>query len=381
MKRILFPLAVCTFSVVMQAQQDVFAITGKPGQQIIFNDFRTLDVNSNRAGDVLLTSEQNIPVYSQVLKSSIQETVHPLHSYKAQAMAAAAYRNGKMFYLPMFSSNIYVLDAATKAVTLVENSVIKSTPCDLGSQVVRMASAADGNIYALSNSGSQLIKISSEKGQYSVTDLGKVQFPVEASDPAAIQQMYGGDMIADAQNNLYVLAAYGNVYKLNLAARKAELAGKIKGLPEGYSVNGAAVQSNGKVLVASAKGRELYELDLATLEAKPMRTGFDMPVYDLASQFLYGESKPSPALTAAELSIYPTNVDQKTVNITAPANLGGLTADFYDGGGKKVLSKTLAKGNRTHQIGVESLPQGMYIVNVMDESGRLLITKKIIVTN
>ena len=45
---------------------------------------------------------------------------------------------------------------------------------------------------------------------------------------------YGGDMIADAFGNLYVISAAGNVFKLNPNSMDASFVGKIKNLPEKY---------------------------------------------------------------------------------------------------------------------------------------------------
>jgi hypothetical protein len=66
---------------------------------------------------------------------------------------------------------------------------------------------------------------------------------------------------------------------------KAKFMGKIAGIPENYSVNGSAVNSKGKVVIASAKGASLYEVDLTTLQAKPLGGEQNLHIYDLASKY------------------------------------------------------------------------------------------------
>ncbi len=78
------------------------------------------------------------------------------------------------------------------------------------------------------------------------------------------------DMIADADNNFYVFSASGNVFKVITKELKAKYIGKIAGIPDNYSVNGSAVNAQGKVIIASAKGAALYEVDLETLQAREL---------------------------------------------------------------------------------------------------------------
>jgi hypothetical protein len=88
-------------------------------------------------------------------------------------MAALAYdpSNNNLVYMPMFSSNIYVLNPQTKEITLIENNVARVSSCDINSHITRMATGYNGNIYAVNNAGTQFFK-SVRKGQYVVNDLG-----------------------------------------------------------------------------------------------------------------------------------------------------------------------------------------------------------------
>lgn len=51
------------------------------------------------------------------------------------------------------------------------------------------------------------------------------------------------DMVADSDNNFYIFAASGNVFKVSAKELKAKFIGKIAGIPDNYSVNGSAVNA------------------------------------------------------------------------------------------------------------------------------------------
>ena len=57
--------------------------------------------------------------------------------------------------MPMFSSNIYILNPKTKEITLVENNIARVSSCDINSHITRMATGYNGNIYAVNNAGTQ----------------------------------------------------------------------------------------------------------------------------------------------------------------------------------------------------------------------------------
>jgi hypothetical protein len=81
-----------------------------------------------------------------------------------------------------------------------------------------MSTGNDGNIYALSNSGSQLLKIFYKDGKYAVTDLGIVKDDSGNGENqlSKMQTGFGGDMISDDNNNIYVFSAFGSVFKVSL---------------------------------------------------------------------------------------------------------------------------------------------------------------------
>ena len=65
-------------------------------------------------------------------------------------------------------------------------------------------------------------------------------------------------MVADANGNLYLIQANRNVFKVNIETKMAKWLGTIKGLPQGFSTNGAMVEAGSKVIVASSESTVGY---------------------------------------------------------------------------------------------------------------------------
>lgn len=387
MKKHLFPLFLLLLGVNAQAQQDFFAITGKDTQSISFNDFRAIDATNGTSGEKFFTTDSSAKVFSQTKKGIVAEDRNSYNHSQSVTLAALAYdsSNNNLVYMPMFSSNIYVLNPKTKEITLVENKVARVSSCDINSHITRMATGYNGNIYAVNNAGTQFLEINKKAGEYTVTDLGIIK-----DDPSngrnsftAMETGFGGDMIADADNNFYVFAASGNVFKVLTKDLKAKFIGKIAGIPDNYSVNGSAVNAQGKVVIASAKGGALYEVDLTTLQAKQLPGEQGLHIYDLASKY-FANDKSSPVNTlAANLDIYPTRVDEHYINVHVNNNLkGAIKLNIFDMAGKNVMTQSLSveNGSMDEKVYLKGLVTGAYIVNIADESGKVLFNKKILVT-
>lgn len=386
MKKHLFPLFLLLLGIEAHAQQDFFAITGKDSPAIIFNDFRSMDAINGTSKESIFTADSSAKVFSQARRGVASEDKNSYNNAQATTMAALAYdaSNNNLVYMPMFSSNIYVLNPNTKEITLVENTVARVTSCDINSHITRMTAGYDGNIYAMNNSGTQFLQIAKKNNQYAVTDLGIVK-----DDPAngknsftTMETGFGGDMIADADNNFYVFSVSGNVFKISTKELKAKFIGKITGIPETYSVNGAAVNSKGKVVIASAKGAPLFEMDIETLQAKQLPGDLNLHIYDLASKYFVNDKAVSNT-TLANLDIYPTRVDEHLITIRGndKAIKGNIKLSVFDLSGKNVMQQQLSakEGSLNQQVYLKNLISGAYIVSITDEANKILLNKKILV--
>lgn len=388
MKKHLFPLFVLLLGVNAYAQQDLFAITGKDTQAINFSDFRVMDAMSGTSGEKIFTADSSSKVTSQTNRSLVTEDKNSFNNSQATTMAALAYdpSNNNLVYMPMFSSNIYVLNPQTKEITLVENNVVKVTSCDINSHITRMTTGYDGNIYAVNNSGTQLLQISKKGQQYVVADLGIIKDDVSNGKNSftTIETGFGGDMVADADNNFYIFAASGNVFKVSAKELKAKFVGKIAGIPDNYSVNGSAVNSQGKVVIASAKGAPLFEVELATLQAKQLPGEENLHIYDLASKYFVNDRVSANSKALANLDIYPTRVNEQFVNVYVNNKnvKGNIKLNVFDMSGKNVMSQSLSvkDGSLDQKVYFKGLINGAYIISLTDESGKVILNKKILVT-
>lgn len=389
MKKFLFP-AVLAFMAIQTNAQEIFAITGKQVPQIVFNDVRALDLNKGTSGEILFT-EQSVPkIYSQSLQSEFTESKSSIHNSQTPSMASLALdaKTNSLVFVPMFSSNIYVMNNRTKQITLVENKVIKSVACTVESHITRMAATKDGNIYAMSNSGSQLIKISSENGRYSVQDLGSIK-DISANSDISLSTMltgFGGDMVSDAENNLYVISAFNNVFKINVGSLTSEFVGKISGLPANYTTNGAAVNAAGNIVVGNARGEGLYEINFKSLAATAINGDFKMPIYDLASAYFLNDNAVSNAGATnviSGISIYPTKVNEQFFNVKIDNEKvkGNLKIELADYMGNKLMKQNInvVRNNSEFKINLSKYTAGVYIVNISDAGGNTIFSTKILV--
>jgi hypothetical protein len=387
MKKHLFPLFLLLLGANANAQQDFFALVGKDTPTITFNDFRAIDAVNGISGEKIFTADSSVNVFSQTRNGSVTEDKNAYNNSQAVNMATLAYdsSNNNLVYMPMFSSNIYVLNAKTKEITLVENSVARVTSCDINSHITRMTTGYDGNIYAINNAGTQFLQISRKGNQYVVNDLGIIKDDASNGKNSftIIETGFGGDMIADAENNFYVFSAAGNVFKISAKELKAKFVGKISGIPENYSVNGSAVNAKGKVVIASAKGAPLYEVDLNTLQAKQIAGEQNLHIYDLASKY-FANDKAISNNVFANLDIYPTRVEDHVININVndKAVKGNIKMNVFDLSGKNVMKQNLSvkEGSLNQQVYLKNLVTGAYLVNITDESGKILLNKKILVS-
>ncbi|MGD1319110.1 T9SS type A sorting domain-containing protein [Chryseobacterium sp. 2R14A] len=386
MKKHLFPIILLLLGNTVSAQQDFFALTGKNSPGIEFSDFRAMN-SDGTSGESIFGVSSEAKVISQARKSAITEVKNPYSNSQATTLATLAFdaSGNNLVYMPMFSSNIYVLNQKTKEITLVENTVARVSSCDINSHITRMATGYDGNIYAINNAGTQFLQISKKHDQYIVSDLGIIKDDASNGKNSftSMETGFGGDIIADADNNFYVFSASGNVFKVSTKELKAKFVGKITGLPENYSVNGAAVNSKGNIVVASAKGAALYELNLNSLEAKQLPGEQNLHIYDLASKY-FANDRVAATNTFANIDIYPTKVEDQTitVNMNDKSVKGNIKVNIFDISGKSVMSSNLSvkDGNLNQQIQLRNLVTGAYLVNITEESGKTLLSKKILVT-
>lgn len=138
------------------------------------------------------------------------------------------------------------------------------------------------------------------------------------------------------------------------------------------------------MVIASAKGAPLYEVDLTTLEARQLPGEQNLHIYDLASKYFVNDRAASGNNAFTNLDIYPTRVDEQFVNVHVNnKNIkGNIKLNIFDMAGKIVMSQSLPvkEGMLNQKVYLRGLITGAYIVNVADESGKVILNRKILIT-
>jgi len=332
--------------------------------------------------------------------------------------AAMAYdkKHERLYYTPMAINQLRYIDLKSGKIYYFEDEafgVVKSMG-DAPNQITRMVIASDGDGYALTNDGNHLLKFTTGKKPI-ITDLGAL------TDDAANAKYsvhssggYGGDMIADASGNLYLLTANRHVFKINIETKVAVHLGVIKGLPQGFSTNGAMVEEGSKVFIASSESTVgYYRFDLNTLQAEKVSTSADVfNASDLANGNLAfdknkkekkkknedpeetkPETKPEETLTKKGqqdeiltnngIAVYPNPVTNGLVNLSfSKQPAGKYQVQLLDMDGKLISSKeiTISSDNQIESFKFPELSvSGTYLLRVSSEINRVNVTNKIVV--
>jgi len=313
-------------------------------------------------------------------------------------VAASAYddRNNRLFFTPMHSNELryFDLNRGTNEVYYVRNVALKTFPETNGEAdvITRMCFGYDGYGYALTNDFNHLIRFSSGD-KITITDLGSVK-DGKNNKNISIRNMctsWGGDMVADALGGLYVISMRGNVFKINTQTLVADHIGQIKNIPAEYTINGAAVDAAGNIVVGCAtKADHYYSVNLTTLTATalPAQQGQVFNVSDFASCHYVNENavKPKQPATTVKgngiVSVYPNPVINRTINVAFDAFAGNNhNVQLVDVAGHTVLTKLVnISGKTTTQIILpRSVSSGTYIIKVNDGAGKEQYSGKIVV--
>lgn len=371
MKKVLFFSSILLAGSFVGAQ-DIVAATGLTKGKIQFNDFRKIDTENPTISNVLLTKADKVNFDSKMTE------VTKVCNCGNFIAAMTESLNGDVFYLPMHSDKVSMVNSVSKTGTLIDIPNSKLNVKDQSTFHARMTTAPDGTMYALNNIGSEFLRISPNG---TVQNLGAIPQLAEFAKASGVQtSVYGGDMVADAFGNVYVISASKNVFKINVRSLNAEFLGTIKGLPEGFTVNGAAVEKDGTVLLGtSSKVEGLYSLDFTTLEAR-FKVDYPLAIYDLSSPYYLRQAE----LDAIEdlnshYSLYPTVVKNSQLNIVSKsADKANLDVTVWNINNKKVYSNSVSvQSVGEFQVNLGgALQPGIYIMKAVNQDGKEVINTK-----
>jgi hypothetical protein len=322
-------------------------------------------------------------------------------------------KHDRLYYTPMGINQLRYIDLKSNKIYYFEDEACGAVKGlgDAPNQITRMVIASDGNGYALTNDGNHLLRFTTGK-KPTITDLGalsddakNVNFSVHSSAG------FGGDMIADVSENLYLVMANRNVFKIPIESKVAVYMGTIKGLPRGFSTNGAMVDEGSKVIVASSESTVgYYRFDLNTMQAEQVSAegnvynasdlangnlAFARKKKDKKEEVVTPEEiktiteeetaktrKPETLISDNSISVYPNPVTDGAVKVSfndLPA--GKYQVQLLDLSGKLIRSQEVALNSKS-QIENFTLPdvaKGSYLIKVVSESNKVSATSKLVV--
>jgi hypothetical protein len=295
--------------------------------------------------------------------------------------AACAYdkKHDRLYYTPMGINQLRYIDLKSKtpSVYYFENEPfgVVSGRHDVQNQITRMVIASDGNGYALTNNGNHLIKFTTGKKPV-ITDLGGLTDAPGNAASIHSSGGYGGDMIADANENLYLITANRAVFKISLETKVATFQGIIQGLPRGYTTNGAVVEEGSKVIVSSSNSTQgYYRFDLTTLQAELVTSGSVFNASDLANGTLAFEKKKKKRDEPKEEQLLEQPVKEETVGQKPkPAQ-----EDVIVKNGIAIFPNPVTTG--LVKVSFGNQPQGKYRIQLMDISGKMVSEREVVVTS
>ncbi|HMJ46448.1 MAG TPA: T9SS type A sorting domain-containing protein [Ferruginibacter sp.] len=331
--------------------------------------------------------------------------------------AACAFdkKHDRLYYTPMGINQLRYIDLKTGTIYYFENEPLGalSGPGDTDNQVTRMTIGSDGNGYALTNSANHLIQFTTNKKAVT-TDLGPLSDDASNGNISVHDRNgYGGDMVADKSGNLYLVTANHRVFKINIGSKVATFAGRIQGLPNGFSTNGAAVESERSIVVTSATNASAYyKFSLDNMQAEKISTGESVfNGSDLANGNLISDKKkkkeaekpveekieeakivveaskpvtpPVDGLTAEKISVYPNPVTNGVVKISfSNYQAGTYQLQLVDQNGKIITSQitTISSKMQVLEYNIPAMAaKGAYLLKIFNSSNKTVNTERIMV--
>jgi hypothetical protein len=353
------------------------------------------DINDNISNEVTTINRNGIANTMVTYATGKQAEVVTAPTETLVAASAYDNRSNRLFFTPMHSSELRYFDLSrgTNTVYYVRNVALKTFPETNGEAdvITRMCIGYDGYGYALTNDFNHLIRFSSGD-KITITDLGSVQ-DGKNNKSISIRNLctsWGGDMVADALGGLYVISMRGNIFKVNPQTMVADHIGQVKNIPQDYTINGAAVDESGNIVVGCAtKSDHYYSINLTTLQATalPKQQEQVFNVSDFASGHFVNENavKSKQSVTVkgnSVISIYPNPVTNRTINIAFDEFAGSNhNVQLVDVAGHTILTKLVNIYGKTNTqiILPRSVTSGTYIIKVNDGGGKEQYSGKIVV--
>ena len=325
----------------------------------------------------------------------------PLNSGVA-ALAFDAAHN-RLYFSTMFTGEIRYFSLKEKDSYYQVGNVYRSIPRpnnvpisanNQGPVITRMTVGADGFVYGLSNNGDAFFRVSTKAKKPVIENLGAL-----SDDPSnngmsihTSCSSWGGDMVADADGNLYVFSMYQHVFSVNTQTRVARYIGKIEGLPADFTVNGAAVNEDGAIILSSATlASKLSIIEDAgqILKATVKDNDAWFNSSDLASGNLLFAKKSEVVFSdfnrtmgQTGVGVYPNPVSNGQVIVHFKEGMKGKhTLDLLDIAGSPKMQSFVNLNGEAQRVTLRTgaLSSGMYLLRVTNGGKKEVETIKVLI--
>jgi len=204
-----------TVKSIYESKQEVETLNARTGKAVIKKDIPTAKTITLLPSSQLiqkkvinLDEELNKTIAdnakSQLNRVIIRQSVDVNKPFSTNS-AAIAYdkKHERLYYTPMGINQLRYIDLKTGKVYYFEDEVFGSVKNsgDAPNQITRMVIASDGNGYALTNDANHLLRFTTDK-KATINDLGAVTDDAGNTKSIHKPSGFGGDMIADASDNL-----------------------------------------------------------------------------------------------------------------------------------------------------------------------------------
>lgn len=407
-KLLLFFLAAVT-SAMAQKSSRLFSVTDLQKGGYNWSAIRT--VSEGMAPQVVMN---NLVAKGSVMDAGLQKkrtdysptggnyTDQPMFS----GVAALAYdqQHDRLYFATMFTQQLRYIDLSDKETGRYYQAANLSdlmknrqenypvTTEHQGPVVTRMTIGADGYGYGISNDGQSFFRFTLNKKTL-VEPLGTLVDDAKNGNVSVHNQCssWGGDIVASANGDLYLFTMRQLVFKIDPNTRVATYLGKISGLDNNFSVNGAAVDESGKIILSTAAypGSRGIISDIGNLSATEEKGDDIYNASDLAScNFLFSNTtdpKTTPVVynnSPANIYLYPNpSVNGFTMLKFEDKISGKLTIDVLSGAGSIMLRKPVqinAEGQQV-RVNTNALAKGLYVIRVIDAGRKEIYTNKLVV--
>ena len=391
----LFLLSLVLLQYAKAQTNKAFAITSENKGGLQWTSVKELDLTTGNVLKNIYTANDNVIIKTIVInKNDIASyNINNLNKPTQFGVAATAFdaKHNRLYFSQMWGNDLRYFDLNENQIAVVINqdkNYSTGDRTDESKVITRMAFAANGYGYAISNDGNQFIQFSTDENP-TITNLGALIDSKKNTNISIHNQCtsWGGDIIADVYGNLYLFTIRNHVFKININTRIAEYMGAVKNLPNDFTINGAAVNANGDVFVSSAiLTNNYYTINLSTLQASPVLTaeGSVFNASDLANEnFAYQNTLSKPTteknIFNNNIAIFPNPVINKTFSLQFNnISNGKYYIEITDVNNNKIYnSYKLIKGIQNEKIELsKSIAAGYYFIKVLDEKGKIFHSEK-----